>query len=208
MAAALAEKIGDAEIVFDPDPDSPIRSPWRTFRHLFETTPDGATHRAQIQDDAVVCRNYRRAVELAVEAQPDRLLVLFVGGNPYVHSEAVKKACARDVSWAELEYGQWCPAVATCWPCPMICEFLEWEDRQNYPEKFISDDERVGRFLREYEYLPLATVPSLADHPDMNDSLIGRRNSGGLDTGRIAACWIGDCDECDDPTLIDWTVGP
>jgi hypothetical protein len=209
LAAELAAKIGgDVDVVMDPDPDSVVKSPWRTFRHLFETTPAGATHRAQIQDDAVICRNYRRAVELAVEARPDRILVFFVGGNPYQHAQAVREACSNDESWAELSYAHWLPVIATCWPVALIPELFEFNDRQTWPERFSSDDERCGRFIRDIKHNPLASVPSLVEHLDEQPSLIGRRALGGRDPGRVAACWIGDCDECGDPLEIDWTIGP
>lgn len=205
LAENLAAKLL-AQIVWDPEPESAIRSPWRTFRHLLETTPADATHRFQIQDDGVVCRHMREAVELAVAAQPDRVLVFCVTGNPWHHAQAVRDACAEDHPWARLDYAHWCPLISTCWPVGLIEPLLQWVDEQRWPPQFCADDEIVGRFLREIEHAPLATVPSLVQHPDENPSLIGLRAWAGQDPGRVAACWIGDCQDCDDPRLIDWTL--
>lgn len=211
-ALALADRIGgDVEVVVDED--STLRSPWRCFRSLLERTPLGATHRFQIQDDAAVCDGLRRAVTRAVEARPDRLLVFFVGGRPDEHARAVRSACARDLPWAELDHSHWCPVVATCWPVPLIYELFEFVDLQRWPEKFVGDDEIVGRFIRAIDHRPLASVPSLVEHHDVIPSLIGRRtaghmrSTGGHDPGRVAECFIGEgCGACVDE--VDWTIGP
>lgn len=208
MAEALAADIGgDVEIVSDPEPDVRLKSPWRTYRHLLQGTPGDATHRFQIQDDAVVCQGFRAAVEAAVAARPGRLLIFFVGGNPVHHAAAVIEACRRDEAWAELNYAHWCPAVATCWPAALIPQLMEFVESQNYPPGFVSDDEIIGRFIRTVKHRPLASVPSLAEHPDKVPSLIGKRMAHGMDLGRVAACFIGrDCGEC--AAEIDWTRGP
>jgi hypothetical protein len=203
-AELLAKAIG-GDVVYDPEPSSPHPGPWRTFRRLLELTPPDATHRLQIQDDALVCRSFRGAVEAAVEAQPGRVLVFFVGTEPKPYRDRVLRACDRDLPWAELPvfgYVHWLPTVCTCWPAAMIPELLDWVDAQGWPDKFFADDERTGRFMRDTGRQPLASVPSLVEHPDDTPSLVGKR------TGRHAACWIGDCDECDDPLAIDWTLEP
>lgn len=207
MAEQLAGDIGGpVDIVYDPDPNG-YKLPWRTYRHLLETTPDWATHRFQIQDDATVCRNLRVAVDKAVEAQPDRLLIFFVPGGRHHHAGSIYQACERDEPWAQLEFGHWCPCVATCWPVGLIPQVCSFVDRQtHWPEKFGADDEIVGRFIREIGHRPLATVPSLVEHADIVHSLLGKKARGGESEERVAACWIGNCADCDDAALIDWTV--
>lgn len=204
LAATLAARVGGpVDVVSDPDPDNPRRSAWRTFRALLERGPSNATHVAQIQDDAVVCDGYRQAVEAAVAARPGRLLVFFVGVGSHAHSRAVMEACRRDLSWALLGLGQWVPVVATAWPRELVTDFLAWEDAQHFPEGFVSDDERVGRWCQQRRHRPLAAVPSLADHPDVVPSLLGNR----WRTGRQATCFIGDgCGDC--ASRIDWNLGP
>lgn len=204
LAHELAKAIGgDVEIAWDPDPDSLVKSPWRSFRNLLETTPADATHRFQIQEDGLVCRSFRTAVERAVEARPDHLLVFFVGRNANAHSDAVMYACERDEPWAELSYAHWCPVVATCWPVGLIQPLMEFVDAQNWSEKFNGDDEIVGRYLREIKHQPLASVPSLVEHPDVVPSLKSRRKN----SVRVATCFIGqDCGDC--ALEIDWALGP
>lgn len=202
MAAALQERIDGSELVVDPAPDG-FRSPWRTYRHALETTPVDATHRLVIQDDTVVCDSFAEVALRAVTARPDRVVVFFVGGNPREFARAVMQACSRDLAWAELDNKRWLPVVATCWPVDMIPRMLTFVDAQRWPERFRADDEITGRFLRHSGIVPCATVPSLVEHPDMTPSLVGRRHAGGADVGRIAACFIGDCDECD-PLEMEW----
>jgi hypothetical protein len=206
LAKALAERIGGpVDIVWDPDPDG-YRSPWRTYRHLLETTPAWATHRAQIQDDAIVCDGFRSAVDLAVAARPDRLLVLYVGGNPYQHAQAVREACWGGSCWADLDPAHWLPVVATVWPVSLIPPICSFVDGQGWAHTFGNDDEIVGRFVRACGVRPLATAPSLVQHPDVEPSLVGQKTRAGADAGRIAALWVGGCTECD-PLTWDWESG-
>lgn len=204
LAAALNTRIPSAQLAVDPDPYDGLRSPWRTFRHALETTPSEATHRMVIQEDTEPCRDFEQVVRRAVRARPDRLLVLFVGGLPREHATQVYRACDAGNSWALLDHMRWCPIVCTIWPVPMIRPLLDWVDAQNWPVSFRADDEIVGRWLRATKQQPLATVPSLVEHPDLVPSLIGRRARGGRDTSRVAACFIHP--QCD-PLSIDWNLG-
>lgn len=204
MLAALLTRIGgDVDAPGDPEPDGQP-NPWRCYRHTLQTTPPGATHRVVLQDDVEVCDGFRPAVEAAIAAQPARLLALFVGGRPVEHALALYRASDKGHSWAELRPDRWCPAVALCWPVEMIEPFLHYVEMQRWPAGFRADDEMIGRWLRTQGQGALATVPSLVEHPDVVPSLIGRRAWGGADVGRVAACYIGDCDV----TTIDWNLGP
>lgn len=205
MAELLAAEIG-ADVTVDPDPDHPLRSPWRCYRHALETTPADATHRVVIQDDVTACRDFAAVLPAAVAARPYRLLSFFVGGVPIEHSRAIMQSCENDDSWAQLDAQRWCPAVALAWPVQLIEPFLQFVDAQPWPETFRSDDEIIGHWLRASNQLALATVPSLIEHPDVVESLLGpRRNWAGENRGRVAACFIHpDCD----PHSIDWARGP
>jgi hypothetical protein len=89
-----------------------------------------------------------------------------------------------------------------------IAPFLEWADSQRTIEdvRWRSDDAIIGMWMRqERQVRPLATVPSLIDHPDEQPSLIGRRARAGSDRARVAACWL---DPACDARTIDWTAGP
>jgi hypothetical protein len=158
-----------------------------------------------LQDDTLVCRHFIAAAERALAAQPNKLVSFYVGGMPKEFARAVYRACDADLSWATLDNLRWCPAIALAWPYEMIHDFLSWVNQQNWPRRFRADDEIIGRWCRARHVVPLATVPSLVEHPDDVPSLIGRRAMCGLNPDRIAACWI---HEDADPLSIDWSLGP
>ncbi len=204
MAEALAQQIS-GEVVYDPSPSDPP-GPWRAFARLLEETPAWATHRLQVQDDALVCPHFREAVDLCVAARPEHLLVFFVSGHFYDQGRAVIEACERDESWARLPPSYWLPCVSTCWPVGLIPPMLEFASDHLWP--LCADDELIGRWLKTQQPgLAIASVPSLVEHPDVVQSVIRRRPWETNHQPRLAACWIGDCQECDDPRTIDWTTG-
>lgn len=207
LAAALLAEIGVGELAVDPDPPPPgtpptsaLWNPWRCYRHAIETTPPDADYRVVVQDDALVCAGFAAAATAAIAARPNRLVTFYVGGNAKLLAARVTHAAARGHAWVNLPHFSWFPAVAVAWPRRLLDELPAWVDRQPWPKTFRSDDEIIGRFLRNVGEIPLATVPSLVDHPDDVPSLIGTKARGGTDRGRIAACWIGDCDA----SAVDW----
>lgn len=204
---------GRAELVVDPDPHGSPASPWRTYRLALERgldAPAGTTHRLILQDDVMVCDYFVEGVEAAAASQPGEILVFFVAGTPPEHVRAFDTAYDRGLSWAVLDLARlWLPVVATAWPIDRIDPLLRWVDRQSWPAAFVADDEIAGRFLRDIQTRALAAVPSLVEHPDTVYSIAssGRRDRQGLDPGRVARRWIGDCGLCD-ARQIDWTLGP
>lgn len=211
LAARLVADLGGrlpVDLVADPAPPPPgthptsaLWSPWRTYRHCLETTPADATHRLIVQDDALVCADFTAAATAALAAQPDRVVTFYVGGNARLAAARVVHAAGQGRSWAVINHYSWIPAVALAWPARLIPPLLAYCDRHRWTATFRSDDELLGRFLRTTGEPLYATVPSLVDHPDDVPSLIGTRHRGGRDKGRIAACWVGDCDA----SAIDWT---
>lgn len=204
LAQSLAEKVGGAEVVSDPDPDHVLRSPWRTYRHALERTPEGADWRVVLQDDVLPCRWFRDVLPSSLASRPGRVLTYYVGGSPAPCARQVREACARGNSWVELRDIRWCPALALAWPVELIAPFLAWVDEHRWRPEFRADDEIIGRWMRDAGLRPLASVPSLIDHPDEHPSLIGRRAMGGVDLARVAACFI---DPACDARTIDWTLG-
>lgn len=204
IVGPLLDALPGATLATDPDPHG-IPNPWRTYRHALETTPLRATHRLIVQDDVVPCAGFLPAAEAALAAKPGRLVSFIVCGNPFEHAQAVLSAGRNGLQWAELDNQRWCPVVALCWPVELIDPFLNFVAAQGWPEEFTADDEMVGRWCQAEGHRPLATVPSLVDHPDDVPSLLGHTKAQyGADRGRVSCCWIGDCD----PATIDWTLGP
>lgn len=204
MAERLLEQLPGAVIAYDPEPDSLLKSPWRTYRHAIQAAPVDATHILVIQEDATPCRGFHQALSRVVAARPDRIIVLCVCGNAHYARGAVQQACERGQSWAELPRAQILPVVATVWPAETARELVAWVDEQGWHEKFAADDERTRHFLDAQQLVACATVPSLVDHEDMIPSLMSRRQRYGTDPARRAFLFIDrDCD-CD-VAQIDWS---
>lgn len=204
LLPALLAALGGAEVVTDPDPNG-RPNPWRCYEHALRLTPALATHVAVIQDDCVPAPGFRPALEAAVRARPDRLIVAFVGGAPFEHARALWRASDAGHQWAELDNFRWCPVVANVWPRRLIQPCLDAVAANGWARLFTADDEIIGQAVRYLGETALATVPSLVEHADVHESLVGRRAMGGKDRGRVGACQPGpDCDLA----AIDWTVGP
>jgi hypothetical protein len=197
MAVELADVClaGAAEIVYDPDPRTELRSPWRTYRLCLESgLAAGADSILVLQDDVIVPRNLLGAAELIALSRPESPVAFFVPGKPTLYVQAIRAARAAGDLLVELPLGTWVPTVATMWPARLAENLLEWFDARGFPRGMVADDEIVGRFLRHVGVRPLASVPSLVEHPDTVPSVMnGRRRVGdGRDPGRRAEFWIGD----------------
>lgn len=160
------------DVVEDPEPGGK-RSAWRCYRRALEETPAWATHRLVVQDDATPCAGFAAALERAVAARPDRLVVLCALGEPTMHARRVTRARDTGRAWAELDLGYWVAAIAVCWPVDLIGRGLEFVDAQNWPPVFTADDEIIGRIAQHLGLPACATVPSLVEHLDLVES-VGR----------------------------------
>lgn len=189
------------QVIRDPQPEA-RRDPWRTYRHVLETTPEWATHRVVIQDDAAPCRRFPELLRAAIAARPDRMLCLCVCGRPSHTAHAVLRAGSKGDAWIVLHRNQWVPCIGLVWPTRLIGAALAWIDGQHWPRDFIADDEIIGRVARGLREHVLATVPSLVQHEDIVPSLAGKQARAGKDAGRVAALFE------EDPREIDWTRGP
>lgn len=181
-------------MVTDPGATESQRSPWRCYRACLETfllpRYKTASHLLLIQDDAEVCRDFAVAVTRVTAARPAHPLCLFVPGVGANHRR-ILDACYQENRWAELDPNAWVPVVATVWPRDHVRRILEFAAAKNYAPSRSADDAIIGDYCREEGVTVLAPVPSLVEHPDRVDSLVGTANFGGLSPTRIAACWIG-----------------
>lgn len=193
LPALLERLIGlDVEVVADPDPTGQP-SPWRCYEACLRSTPEWATHRLVIQDDAVPCAGFPEAVTAALEQREDRPIAFWVGGLPADACKAMRDARREARRWVDLSPWSWFPCVAAAWPTDMVTRLLAWlETSRAQPTR--ADDAVTARFLQSERIWPLATVPSLVEHPDVVPSVIGRKAWGGRDRGRVACVPAGDTD--------------
>lgn len=208
LLASLGPDAACAEVVVDPDPAGQ-RSPWRTYRAALELTPAWATHRLVVQDDCIAAPGMLPAAEAAVAARPGSLVCLFVTGHRNGCAAAtarnVRRAAAAGQPWAPMNPQCFLPAVATVWPARLAADMVAWVDSRSFrPDRLLSDDYLAGTFAKIHRLQAWATVPCLVQHPDDNESLIGKPNAFGASPGRCAALWQPDLDL----SAVDWTVTP
>lgn len=152
-----------------------------------------------LQDDVELCGGFLPALRLALAARPDSIVALFVPTALRHGSLRVLEACARDDAWAVIGTVEtWIPVVALAWPARLIEDFAAWGRITHPPEIRRADDAIVGRYVRERGETVWATVPSLVEHPDDVESILGLRTG----NPRSATCFAGE-----KAALIDWTRG-
>lgn len=202
-AELLPELLGalaglETEVVTDPDPTGQP-SPWRTYRECLVRTPGWATHRLIIQDDVVPCRGFAAAAQAAVEACGHRPIAFWVGGFPQDLCAVMRRAAQTGCPWVDFVPWHVFPCVAAVWPVKLAVRLLEWADEK--PGRVTrADDGVTARFLQAERVWPLATVPSLVEHPNVVPSVIGRAARGPLEKSRVACVPLGDRD----PSTITW----
>lgn len=185
LLAPLVERLGECEIVSDPDPDGKP-SPLRCYLEALRRTPTSATHRLVVQDDTWPASDFRAKAVSVLEERPGVLICFFVPGSAGGGMNRVRRAAVAGKGWARLGAGGWVPAVATCWPAHLIDPFLEFCSHPKFAGKR-ADDGMIARFVRVTRTQVWATIPSLVEHPDHEPSLIGKKHGGGSIRWRVAA---------------------
>lgn len=199
----LAQMPAETTIINDHEIDDP--NPWRNYKRCLSDLPSDATHVLVIQDDAVVCRNFREAVARVVAARPDTVISLFVGGLRNRTQREFLRALKADYRWVPIHFRDIHHVVALVWPISLAVEFLAWAETARLPGHRItprSDDAIIGTWARLTHHQVWACVPSLVEHPDDVPSTVGLRAAAGQDRGRVALAWIGE----GDPLSLDWAV--
>lgn len=189
LLAALRERLGEFELVSDPEPEGE-RSPLRTYRECLRRTPPSATHRLVLQDDCWPCEDFCERAQEAVAERPDHLIAFFVPGTPGGGGDRMLRAARNGERWVQIGGAGWVPTVALCWPRALIAPFLDFAGTSRFAHQR-GDDNVVGQFARTNRLQVWATVPSLVEHPDIEPSLIGRKNRAGQNRSRVAALYCG-----------------
>jgi hypothetical protein len=186
VAPLLARLPASTEVVVDPDPESPVRSPLRTYvEALRRPVPDDVTHVLVVQDDAWPVDDFEARMLDALDRIPPGLVAFFVPGTN-AHGRAQRAAARRGQPYVRL-VSTWVPTVALAWPVGRARSFVEFVAAKYDVERQRGDDAPVGVFRSRHRVDAWASVPSLVEHPDVVPSLIGRRNSAGRDRARVAA---------------------
>lgn len=179
-------------------------NPWLGYYQALSDLPK-CSHVVVLQDDVVVSRNFAPAVEIIASKKAEIPVVLFLAYLPRRISTQSLQASKRGLRYLDTKFriNEFCPVVGILWPVEKAREFLAWTDanpsRLGHPSPR-SDDGVLGRWCSLTNQVMRFTIPSLVEHPDREESIIGRKASWGKDRGRVA---LNFCQ--DDPLDLDWS---
>lgn len=174
LEGELGIGFGEVDVVVDPEPASPLRSPWRTARLAWSRSPTNFTHRLVLQDDVRVCPDFLALADRAIAAHPTELVTFYVGRYPSQAAVAVIQALEARAPFANIGLENWTPCLALAMPTAMALDLASHTDRHHYPEAMCADDGIVSLWRQDRGHTNCwATVPSLVDHDNEPVSLMG-----------------------------------
>lgn len=140
---------------------------WHNSRATYAAYDPDATHHVVLQDDAIPVEGFLDALPMIIAARPDHPIGFFSR-----RSGPVGRARARG-HWWWTSTG--IPGVAVLLPVPMLCDWLEWMDREVMPD-YPHDDRRLEAYLQTHGLRSWMTTPSLVQHVGGGKSLLGHAN--------------------------------
>ena len=169
----LRERLGDVPFSIDHDLTPPrqreLGAPglWHNCRAAWQMHDPEALYHVVIQDDAIVCRDFRARAEEAIyngiRKYGSDLAFSFYFGNR--HSERQKAAAALERGYITKTRSPW--GVAICLPRDRIAPMIAYCDKENIPQ----DDVRIGRYMQRANLRCYFPLPSLVDHRPASDTL-------------------------------------
>lgn len=186
---------GSVETVWDRRNDR-----WDTGRRAMLAFDPNSEWHVVVQDDAIVCNDFRAGVASALEHVPDGSPASFYTGRCRPHgpavASAVNRAVVRGRSWLAMRGPLWGPAVAVQTSViPDMIKRCDELDIENY-------DLRMAAYFAERDTDCWYSIPSLVEHRvgAKNPSLVPGRSSS---ASRTAHMWIGRQAATD----VDWGRG-
>lgn len=180
----LEAKLGQpTTIVWDRKNDR-----WDTGRRSLLAYDPYATHHAVVQDDTIVCADFREGVGQLARYVPDNPICLYAGAVRPRVTEVLRQARASKAAhrpWFVMDGPWW--GVTIVVPTKFIPDLVAYGDKLTVPNY----DMRVALFFRHIGVMCYYTVPSLVDHRTGKGepSLVpGRTNVG----DRVAFEFIGE----------------
>lgn len=139
---------------------------WENCKRAWRLRDPEARWHVVIQDDAVVCDNFREraeAVIAAAEARGDSAISFFFGKRKMMQAAAKRAMPHGFIESAWMHWG-----LAICLKADVIERALAFGDTQNIPQ----DDTRIANFLKKEKLTVYYPLPSLVDHRE-GESLVG-----------------------------------
>lgn len=174
---------------------------WDTGRRSQLAFDPEATHHVVVQDDALLCNDFKEGLVNAIRSKPDNPISLYTGKvrplGPFVQ-RMVNEADKLGRTWIRMDGPLW--GVAVCTPVKYI------ESMVTYCDKLVgiaNYDMRMTKYFQSRSLKCYYTIPSLVSHRVGKDdpSLVPGRGSG---DSRVAHRFIGE-----DASALDvkWTSG-
>lgn len=162
----LREKLGVSDKDFSIDVNS--EGVWFNCKRSWLMYDLKADWHIVVQDDAIVCDNFRniaqKAIESAVEKYGKNVALSFYWGNRQQYKEKARQGLKQGHVTSQLHWG-----IAVCLPTRLIKEMIKFCDKMEMRQ----DDARIKRFLNSQRIKVYYPLPSLIDHRTGEDSLVG-----------------------------------
>lgn len=153
----LKERLGDVPVVYDEKSNI-----WDTCRRAWLAIDRSAEYGVVIQDDAIVCDNFRERAEALLQ---DDLIYSFFAGH--LLSERIRHAESKGRGF--VESGQIFNEIALCMRTSHIDDMIKHCDTME-----AQTDQEISRWARLHRIKVRYPIPSLIDHRD--DESIFQRN--------------------------------
>lgn len=145
----LLERLGDVPVIYDRKNDI-----WDTCRRAWLAIDKAAEYGLVVQDDAIVCSNFRERAEACLDG--DFVYSFFAG---YLLRDRIRHAEAKGRGY--VESGQIFNEIAICMRTKHIDRMVKFcDDMQAKTDQDISKWARLRRLKVRYP------IPSLIDHRD------------------------------------------
>lgn len=149
----LLDKLGDVPVVMDTK-----NSIWDTCQRAWAEFDPTADYHVVIQDDALVCDDFKEKAEAFLDTvEPDQPVSFYLGYRGNLIRKIDESIERGYLEISRLHFG-----VAICLPTSMIKEMLEFGKNTKLPEHL--DDTRIKAYLANKKKTVIYPVPSLIDH--------------------------------------------
>jgi hypothetical protein len=141
---------------------------WNNCKRAWKMHDPKADFHIVIQDDAIICENFRERAEKILILK--KLAYNFYFGNRQKYRATAKAGMKR--GYVLSGWTSW--GVAICLPTYLIPEMIRYCDKMKTPH----DDTRIATFLKHKKIKIYFPMPSLISHRTGENSLVGDPSKG------------------------------
>lgn len=138
---------------------------WENCKRAWRMHDPKADYHVVIQDDAIICKDFKARAERLVGHQRKQYAYNFYFGNRQAFRELAKQGMKK--GYIITRWTNW--GVAICLPVWLIEEMIQFCDKL----KSRHDDTRIGTFLKHKGIELFFPMPSLVNHRTHESSLVG-----------------------------------